>query len=145
MFAIDTNILVYAHNADSQFNQAETAFLETVMNQTDANGNDTVCIPVQVLIEFINVITWEKLPNPLTLSQAMMIVDDYLQSGIPIIYQNETHLTTFLNLLANITSRKKIFDVALAATLKNNHVEGIYTVNVNDFKAFKFLKVINPL
>lgn len=145
MFAIDTNILVYAHNADSKFNQAATAFLEMAMNQTDKNGNFTLCIPAQVLTEFINVITWEKLPNPLTLTQAITIVEDYLQSGIPILNQRETQLTTFLELLAQTSSRKRIFDVALAATLKDNNISEIYTVNVNDFKAFKFLNVINPL
>jgi len=35
--------------------------------------------------------------------------------------------------------------VAIAATLKVNGVEGLYTVNVDDFKDFPFLHVENPL
>lgn len=145
MFAIDTNILVYAHNADSKFNQEAKSFLEKVMTQRDNNGNFTVCIPAQVFMEFINVITWEKLPKPLTLSQAIMVIQDYLMTDIKAITQQETHINTFLDLLAGVTSRKKTFDVALAAILKDNGIEGIYTVNTSDFKEFKFLTVINPL
>ena len=40
---------------------------------------------------------------------------------------------------------KKVFDIALAATLKDNDIEGLYTANVSDFKDFSFLKVVNPL
>ena len=35
MFAIDTNLLVYAHNEDSAFNEKATAFLEKVMLEKD--------------------------------------------------------------------------------------------------------------
>lgn len=35
MFAIDSNLLVYAHNKDSDFNEASTIFLEKVMNDRD--------------------------------------------------------------------------------------------------------------
>ena len=145
MFAIDTNILVYAHNADSKFNQSAYAFLEQVMNPTNLGGKFEVCIPTQVLMEFINVITWDKLPKPLMLSQAVAIAQDYVKSGVPIINQRETHLETFLQLLSGVNSRKKVFDVALAALLKDNAINGIYTVNTRDFKEFQFLTVINPL
>ena len=46
MFAIDTNILVYAHNKDSEFNEKATLFLEKVMNDRDEEGNLSVCIPI---------------------------------------------------------------------------------------------------
>jgi len=48
-------------------------------------------------------------------------------------------------LLSSVTTRKKIFDIALVATLKDNGISGIYTANVADFEEFSFLKVINPL
>ncbi|MDI6736435.1 MAG: hypothetical protein QME42_09655 [bacterium] len=41
---------------------------------------------------------------------------------------------TSLDLLASVTTRKKIFDVVFVATLKNNGITRLYTVNVNDFK-----------
>ncbi|MBC8180603.1 hypothetical protein H8E88_05710 [candidate division KSB1 bacterium] len=68
-----------------------------------------------------------------------------INTGVMIIYQHETQLQTFLNLLSSVTTRKKVFDVALVATLKDNNIKGIYTVNVADFKEFEFLEIRNPL
>ena len=61
MFAIDTNLLVYAHNSASEVNEKEAAFLERIMNERDEEGHLSVCIPAQVLMEFIHVITWQLL------------------------------------------------------------------------------------
>ncbi len=145
MFAIDTNILIYAHNKDSEFNEEASAFLEKIMNERDEEGNLSVCIPAQVLMEFVNVITRQNLENPLSLSEAIDVVEDYLETGIRIISQRETQIRTFLDLLGFITTRKTIFDVALVATLKDNNISGLYTVNVADFEEFDFLEIINPL
>ena len=116
MFAVDTNILVYAHNADSQYNKKIASFLEKVMNERDDNGDLLVAIPAQVLVEFINVITRQSVKKPLSLVTAIDIVQEYIKTGITIINQNETQMQTFLNLLSSVTTRKKVFDVALAAT-----------------------------
>ncbi|MCP5052708.1 MAG: PIN domain-containing protein [bacterium] len=145
MFSIDTNLLVYAHNNGSQFNEQATAFLETVLNERDNDGNLSVCLTSQVLMEFLNVITRQNLENPLSLSAATQVINDYLSSGIKIINQRETQIRTFLDLLSSVTTRKKVFDVALVATLKDHGIPGIYTVNVADFEEFNFLEVINPL
>jgi hypothetical protein len=53
MFGIDTNLLVYAHNTDSEFHEDAVTFLEKVMNERDEEGYLSVCVPVQVLMEFI--------------------------------------------------------------------------------------------
>jgi len=145
MFAIDTNLLVYAHNEDSGFNEKAAAFLEKVLNERDENGNLNVCIPAQVLTEFVNVITRHSIQSPLSLSEAAGVVRDYLDTGVTIISQRESQIHTFLELLASVTTRKNIFDIVLAATLRDNGVTGIYTVNVPDFKDFDFLQVVNPL
>jgi len=42
-------------------------------------------------------------------------------------------------------SKGRIFDCLLAITAKENGVEIIYTENVDDFKAYGFLKASNPL
>lgn len=54
-------------------------------------------------------------------------------------------MQTFLALFSMVTTRKKVFDVALAATLKDDGISGLYTVNIDDFQEFAFLKVVNPL
>jgi len=145
LFAIDTNLLVYAHNTDSKFHEQAAAFIKKVMNQRDDEGKLSVCLPAQVLMEFIHVITWQRLEKPLSLSEAIRVVQDYMDTGILIIYQRETQIQTLLTLLSYLTTRKKMFDVALVATLKDNNISGLYTVNESDFEEFDFLEVINPL
>jgi uncharacterized protein len=145
MFSIDTNLLVYAHNQYSEFNKRAVFFFEKVLNERDKSGNLSVCLTTQVLIEFVNVITRQTLEKPLSIAQAIGIVNDYLACGIKIINPKNTQLRTFLELLTSVKTRKKVFDVALAATLKDNNVKGFYTVNIADFKDFDFLEVINPL
>ncbi len=145
MYELDTNLLVYAHNTASSFHAPAKAFVEQVMNMRDPKGNLTICLPVQILMEFLNVITWHRLDAPLSLTDAMQIVQDYTDTGVAIIYQQQTQLETLLDLLKTVTTRKKVFDVALAATLRDNGIPGLYTVNTKDFEEFTFLDVKNPL
>jgi predicted nucleic acid-binding protein len=145
MYAIDTNLLIYTHNIDSPLHESAKNFIEKVMNERDQNGELSVCIPAQVFVEFISVVTSKKVPKPLSINQGKDIVQDYLNAGAKIIVPQTTYLQNFLELLAKITSRKQIFDVAIATILKDNLISGIYTVNVDDFKDFDFLEVINPL
>ncbi|MCK5519507.1 MAG: hypothetical protein KAI81_00210 [Candidatus Marinimicrobia bacterium] len=145
MYALDTNILVYAHNSASPLHVPAKSFVERKMNTFDDNGNLSICIPAQVLMEFMNVITWQRLEVPLTLAEAMKVVQGYMKTRITLVYPQPTQLDTLMSLLNQCTSRKKIFDIALAATLKDNWITGLYTVNVKDFKGLSFLDIKNPL
>ncbi len=145
MYALDTNLLVYAHNTMSPFHASAKTFVEQVMNTRDADGNLSVCLPAQALMEFLNVITWHRLEAPLPLPDAIRIVQDYVGSGAKILHHQSTQLETLIDLLESVTTRKKIFDVALAATLKDYGIPGLYTMNTKDFKEFTFLDVKNPL
>lgn len=44
MYAIDTNLLVYAHNKDAIYHKQAKAFIEQVMNVRDAQGQFQVCV-----------------------------------------------------------------------------------------------------
>nr|VFK44527.1 MAG: hypothetical protein BECKTC1821E_GA0114239_103632 [Candidatus Kentron sp. TC] len=145
MYAIDTNLLVYAHNTASPFHMPAKIFVEQAMNTRGTDGRLSVCLPAQILMEFLNVITWHRLDAPLLLSNAIRIVQNYIDTGVTILHHRSTQLETFLDLLDSTTTRKKIFDVALAATLKDHGIPGLYTVNVKDFEEFTFLEVRNPL
>lgn len=145
MYALDTTLLVYAHNSGSKLHIRAKAFIEEVMNERDREGQLRVCIPAQVLMEFLNVITWTRLEAPLPLADATRIVQNYLDTGITVLYPQATQLTTLLSLLQGATTRKKVFDVALAATLRDHAIDGLYTVNTKDFAEFSFLTVKNPL
>jgi hypothetical protein len=107
VFAIDTNILIYAHDLDSPFNKAAIEFLERTLNLE----RSTAGIPTQVFAEFLNVITRQTLKNHLSMTEAIGRVQDYIYAGTPIIYQKPTQLLTFLDLAQSTTTRKKIFDL----------------------------------
>lgn len=145
MYALDTNLLVYAHNIDSPLHVPARQFLEMEFNRQDEAGNAVVCIPSQTLLEFLNTITWSRLESPLAMPDAVAVVQYYVDSGIPIIYPKSSQLRTVLALLESASSRKNIFDAVLAATLKDNNITGLYTVNIKDFKYFDFIDVVNPL
>jgi predicted nucleic acid-binding protein len=89
--------------------------------------------------------TRQSLPRALKLEEAVDVIEQYTQSGARIVDHRPSQLKTFVELLRSTRSRKKVFDVALAATLKDNGIEGLYTANVADFASFKFLRVVNPL
>jgi len=145
MYALDTNLLVYAHNTASPFHHRAKEFIERVMNERDAEDKLAICIPGQVLTEFLNVITRHQLESPLSLYQATQLVQTYLDTGITILYPKSSQLATLLELLKSVTTRQKIFDVALVATLKDHGISGLYTMNTGDFEEFTFLDVKNPL
>lgn len=145
MFAIDTNLLVYAHNTDSPVHLQAKTFLEKVLNERDKDGQLSVCLPAQVLMEFVNVMSRQNVAHPLTFATVLQIAQDYLDTEITILNHRDTQITTFLNLCRKVTSRKKVFDIALAATLQDHGITGLFTVNVGDFAEFGFLQVVNPL
>lgn len=146
MFALDTNILVYAHNKSSPRYTDAKVFVERMIREEDTDGKPLVCIPLQVCAEFINVCTRKTIGKPLSMVDAIKVIREYSESlEIPIISPKPAQLQTFLTLLKTTKTRKKVFDIFLAAVLKDNFIEGLYTVNVNDFKEFTFLKVENPL
>lgn len=115
------------------------------MNERNSGGQLSVCFPAQVLMEFLNVITWHRLEAPLPLPDAIQVVQDYFAAGVSILYPQHTQIETLMDLLKSVTTRKKIFDVALVATLKDHGVPGLYTVNTKDFEEFTFLDTKNPL
>ncbi len=129
-----------------QITKKRKDLLEGIIAEEDKDGNPVVSIPLQVCAEFINVCTRETVGKPLSIVEAVSLIRKYTEFlGIPIILPKLTQLNTFLTLLETTKTRKKVFDIFLAATLKDNDIEGIYTVNVYDFKEFKFLKVENPI
>lgn len=51
MFALDTNILVYAHNLDSSRYQKAKGFLESIMANVNGTEKTAIGIPSQVWTE----------------------------------------------------------------------------------------------
>lgn len=144
IFAIDANILVYAYDELSPFHEQAKNFLIEKIN-TKINGRPSICICYQTCTEFLYSSTFSKLQNPLTLEQAQFIINQLVKYNVEIIYQKPTQLKTFLEIFNQRPSRKRLYDISLIATLKDNGIQGIYTVNTKYFQDYPFLTVINPL
>jgi uncharacterized protein len=127
------------------FNKGASSFVEKVMNERDENGELFVCIPSKVFTEFINVVTRQNVKHPLKLGEAILMVQEYIKTGVKIVHQKQSQIINLIQLLEKTTTRKKVFDVALATTLKDNGIRGLYTLNVKDFIEFEFLDIKNPL
>ena len=96
MFAIDTNLIVYAHNTASPFNTPAKIFLEQVMNTRNVEGQLAICFPAQVLLEFVHIITWERLEAPVSLPQTLQNVQEYVNSGVMILTPQPIYILTFI-------------------------------------------------
>lgn len=130
----------------SPYHKKAKLFVEQIIAEEDQDGNPIIAIPLQVCAEFINVCTRAIVGKPLSITDAVKAIQKYSDFlKIPIIYPHSTQLRSFLALLKSTTSPKRVFDIFLAAALRDNDIEGLYTANVTDFKDFDFLKVENPL
>lgn len=133
---IDSNILVYAINADSDKHETAKQLIE------DNLGN--LEIAHQNILEAVRVLTHKNFSSPLNTAEAteaILILLDPFKIITPT--QTTIHLSLEYIQKLNI-SGNRIFDAYLAATALSNGIKVIATDNVKDFKIFKGLKVMNP-
>ena len=139
---IDTNVLVYAHDALSPFHKKAKEL-------RDKAGRREIraCVSHQNLLEFYAVITNpKKLRAPLTPQQALREIKLYASSkGIDTIHPKSNTLKTTLELLNQFRiKRDRIFDVYLLATMIDNSVRAIYTEDTSAFEKYELVDVVNP-
>lgn len=139
---IDTNILVYANNKDSQFHAICKSIVEKAIN-----GDIEAAIAVQNLVELYAVITDKRrVENPLSPVKAKELIGFYKSSNIRIIAPTPQTVDIIAKLIEKHSPKaQSIFDYLLVATMMDNSVYGIYTVNSEHFKHFDSITVINPL
>ena len=142
MIAVDTNILVYAHRAESAFHDAAYASIQSL-----AEGARPWGIPVACLHEFLSITTNPKIFSPVsTYEQALTQVDAWLASpSVQILHSSGQHWPV----LAALTRKGKLqggqfHDARIAALCIENGVSVLWSAD-RDFGRFKALKTINPL
>ncbi len=140
---IDTNILVYANNEDSEFHAVCKSIVEKAVN-----GEIKAAIAVQNLIELYAVVTDKRrVERPLSAIKAKELIEFYRgNANIRIIAPTPQTVDTVAKLIEKHRPRSQsIFDCFLIATMLDNGVPAIYTANSDHFKPFDSIKVINPL
>lgn len=142
MIAVDTNVLVYAHRAETGFHARAFDCLKTL-----AEGNKPWGIPVSCVHEFLSVVTNPKVFRPASsFVQALDQVDAWLASPqAHVLHTSAQHW----RILSNLTHAAQLqggqfHDARIAAICIENGVSALYSAD-RDFGRFKGLKTINPL
>ena len=142
MIAVDTNVLVYAHRAESDFHTQAFECLKSL-----AEGGRPWAIPVSCLHEFLSIVTNPKIFNPSSKhEQALAQVDAWLASPqAHVLHSSSQHW----RILSELTRKAKLsggqfHDARIAAICIENGVSALWTAD-RDFGRFKDLKTVNPL
>lgn len=141
MTLLDTNILVYAVNEDSEFHKTASEIHSKVLD-----GSIQACISLQNLIEFYSIITSNRVQNPLPAKIAFDEIDKYIaDQRIKKIQFNGDALVALRELAIkyNVTAQN-IYDLKIVATMLVNNIGKIITANERDFKKFSEIKIVNP-
>lgn len=140
---LDTNVLVYAHDAASQYHLESAELLTRILE-----GQWQGIIAEQTLIELYRILTNRTAMRnaPLSASQAHNLIQDvYWGQQFQIIYPDQSTLKKTLELAIqrNVVSAK-IFDLRLAAVALSAEVDSFSTYNVRDFQDIENLMVATP-
>lgn len=136
MKLVDTNVLLYAMDADSPYNKQSLKWIEETVSAAPGMAMAWIAI-----VGFVRLSTGKGiLRTPLTVVEALSSVDDWLgHPNIHILHPGERHADLFARLLlAAGTAGNLTNDAHLAALAIEHHAE-IGTFD-RDFKRFSGLK-----
>ncbi len=142
MIATDTNILVYAHRADSQWHDRAKSRIEAL-----AHGRISWGLPWPCVHEFVAVATHPRIYDPAsTLSQAIDQAGAWLESPAAVLLgETREHWQVLTGLLqeGRVTG-PLVHDARVAAICIAHGVTELWTAD-RDFSRFPGLAVHNPL
>jgi toxin-antitoxin system PIN domain toxin len=142
MIAVDTNILVYAHRAESPFHERALETLEQL-----GNGDDPWAIPWPCFHEFISIATHPRIYSPPSPTEvALTFLENWRQSpGLHLIAEGAGYFEKIHRFaLRGKIAGPKIHDARIAAICLNHGVKTLFTAD-RDFSLFPDLKCANPL
>lgn len=141
MNLIDTNILLYAEDANSPFNTVAKTWLDEQLN-----GDIPICFCWTILNAFIRIATNTRVfEHPLSLEMACNIVQNWLdQPSVSLIYPTENHWKILRPLLIKNQASANLVTDAHLAVLAMTHGCTLYSTD-QDFSRFSPLKWKNPL
>jgi len=142
MIAIDANILVYAHRADSSWHTVASSAMRST-----AESPGLWAIPWPCLHEFLAIVTHPRIYDPpSTLEQAIDQVDAWLESpGLEMICETGDHWPTLKAQISNgRVAGPMVHDARVAALCISHGVSEFWSAD-RDFGRFPDLRVHNPL
>ncbi|HEX8932354.1 MAG TPA: PIN domain-containing protein [Patescibacteria group bacterium] len=132
---IDTNILIYAINADSPKNKVAQEFIQ--------NNVKNLEVAHQNIFESLRVLTHPKFSHPMKQKEAQDAVFAIVDACRIIIPNYKTHYLALEFIKEHNLLGNRIFDAYLAATALSNGIMKIATDNVKDFQKFE-ISLVNP-
>ncbi len=142
MIAVDTNVLVHAHRAESEWHPAAVRTLRGL-----AEGRRAWTIPWSCAHEFVAVVTNVRLwlrPTPLELALEQVGEWTGSPSFVPVA-ETEGYWQALAPLALRARARGgRIHDARIAALCVHHRVEELWTAD-RDFGAFPELRTRNPL
>lgn len=142
MIALDTNILVYAHRADSPWHDRATIVVRSL-----AEGGTPWAIPWPCLHEFYGIVTHLRVYSPPSKpSEAIEQIDAWLESpSIVLLTEGPSHwLSLRQMLLAGRLHGPKVHDARIAALCRQHGVRELWTAD-RDFGSIPGVVARNPL
>jgi uncharacterized protein len=143
MLLVDTNILVYAADADSPWHAKSRDWLERQRRMPDAWYTTW-----PILYEFMRVTTHSRvMKQPWTATQAWIFVSALLASpGLGVLVATERHEALAGQVMAELgwLSGNLIHDAHTAILMREHGIRRICTRDT-DFHRFPFLEVVDPL
>jgi len=139
---VDTNVLVYAIDAESEHHQDARAVLIRA-----ADENAGLCVTPQILAELFAVVTSaRRVRAPKAPADAVSVIEHILMlPGISLLPIPADVVPRWIDLVRRYpVTGQKVFDLQLVATLLGNGVKRIYTFNRSDFEPFSDLQILVP-
>ncbi|OGM14281.1 hypothetical protein A3A76_00230 [Candidatus Woesebacteria bacterium RIFCSPLOWO2_01_FULL_39_23] len=136
MILLDSNVLIYAINADSPKIQEAQKFIN--------ENKENLCVAHQNIFETLRVLTHPKFPNPMTSKSAIEAISAITDHLVNITPTFETKFVALELLKKYEIISDNIFDTYLASTMLTNDVSIIATDNEKYFSVFEEIKIINP-
>jgi hypothetical protein len=138
---VDANLLLYAYNPSSAEHDKARRWVEATFSGAEAVG-----LPWATVLAFLRIGTNPRaFPSPLTISEAVQIVHEWLeQPAVRIVEPRERHWTTLAALLADGKVRGPLVSDAHLVALALEHGATLYTTD-GDFGRFRQLRWENPL
>jgi toxin-antitoxin system PIN domain toxin len=140
MIAVDSNLLLHAHRADSPWHDATTACLAGLARGAWA-------IPWPCIHEFVAIATHPRVfapPSPL--EDALLAVESWRAVGtVSLLHEEDGYWDVLARILrASQVAGPKVHDARIAALCLHHAITELWTAD-RDFSRFAGLKARNPL
>jgi toxin-antitoxin system PIN domain toxin len=145
MISLDANILLYAVNEESPWQEESMNFIQELMKRRD------VAISELMLVEFYTLLRNPMvLKDPLSAKEAVQVVNAYRHHPYWSLVgfdadSVQIHKQIWKWAGQKDFARRRIYDLRFALYLQHQGVTEFATVNTKDFKDLGFKKVWNPI